>query len=139
MDKQKRERSVNFTQEETNLLVSLVETKKYTIENKKSGATTWQEKEKAWKDIENEFNSASGLVFRNHKHLKIKYEALKKDIKKKIGGGTSTAPPLTPAEEKVKQIILFSVEGNETQFDSDLVSPSKCHISINFLSWNIII
>ena len=120
--------------------MSLAETKKNIIENKKSDATTWQEKEKAWKDIEKAFNSASGSVFRDHKHLKLKYEAIKRDTRKKsavvraerykTGGGTSTAPPLTPAEEKVKQMILLSVEGNESQFDSDLVLPSKCHNNI---------
>ncbi|KAL4710088.1 hypothetical protein ACJJTC_016490 [Scirpophaga incertulas] len=135
MEKQKRERSSNFSQEETNLLVSLIEAKKHVIENKKSDATTWQEKEKAWKDIEKTFNSASGAVFRDYKHLKIKYEAMKRDTRKrsaiiraerfKTGGGTNTAPSLTTEQEKLKSMILFSVEGSESQFDSDLVLPSK--------------
>lgn len=141
MEKQKRERSTNFSAEETNLLISLIETKKNIIENKKSDASTWQDKEKAWKDIEKAFNSASGAVFRDHKHLKLKYEAIKRDTRKKsamvraerykTGGGTSTAPPLTPVQEKVKSMILLSVEGNESQFDSDFILLSKYHMDWN--------
>ncbi|CAB3230622.1 unnamed protein product [Arctia plantaginis] len=132
MVKHKRERSVNFTHEETDLLVSLVEAKKQIIENKKSDAATWQDKEKAWKEIETAFNASSGSVFRNHKHLKLKYEAMKKDIRKKramiradrckTGGGMSTTPVLTRAEQKVQEMIRLSIEENESS-DSDVVLP----------------
>ncbi|KAL0838913.1 hypothetical protein ABMA28_016926 [Loxostege sticticalis] len=130
--KRKRERSVNFTEQETNILLSLVEAKKYIIECKKSDATTWQEKEKAWKEIEIAFHSISNSVFRDQKHLKIKYEAIKRDTRKKIamvqesyinGGGAGTTPVLTPAEHKVMEII-HSVEGNES-FDPDVLFPNE--------------
>ncbi|XP_038217429.1 myb/SANT-like DNA-binding domain-containing protein 4 [Zerene cesonia] len=124
MDKQKRERSSNFTQEETDLLISLVEARKHIIENKKSDASTWQEKKEAWKDIERVFN---GSVFRDHKHLKLKYEAIKRDTRKRfrISDGMTIPSRLTPAEERVKRIILPSVDGNESQFDSDFSMPNN--------------
>lgn len=129
MEKNKRERNVNFTEEETDLLVLLAGARKHIIESKKSDAATWQEKEKAWRDIETAFNVASRSVFRDHKHLKFKYEALKRDARKKsriesykTDGGTRISPVLTPAEKTVKDIIL-SVEGNEISRDSDVVMP----------------
>lgn len=134
--KQKRERSVNFTQEETDLLVSLVKAKKEIIESKQSDAATWKEKDNAWKDIETVFNASSGSAYRSHKHLKLKYEAMKKDIRKKRadcygnGDGTSIAPVLTRAERKVEKIIRLSVDGNESSSscDSNVVLPCKCCI-----------
>ncbi|CAH2085398.1 unnamed protein product [Euphydryas editha] len=128
---QKRERNANFTKEETDLLISLVEAKKRIIENKTSNAITWQNKEKAWKEIEKKFNSSSGSVFRDHKHLKQKYEALKRDTRRKsavvqaelykTGGGPSDASVLTPVEQKVKEIILNPDNKNESCYDSDSV------------------
>uniref|UniRef100_A0A2A4KAY8 Regulatory protein zeste n=1 Tax=Heliothis virescens TaxID=7102 RepID=A0A2A4KAY8_HELVI len=141
MVKQKRERSVNFTQHETNFLISLIEARKHTIENKKSDATTWQEKQKAWREIEKVFNRASdGTVFRDHKHLKLKYEALKRDAKKKIavgadpdktGGGTSPVQALTHAteDEKGNEMIFLPVEVNvsvsESETDSDSIMQNN--------------
>ncbi|XP_045502092.1 myb/SANT-like DNA-binding domain-containing protein 3 [Colias croceus] len=132
MEKQKRERSTNFSQDETHLLLSLIEARRYIIESKRSDASTWQEKEKAWKDIEKAFNSVTNSVFRDHKHLKIKYEAIKRDTRKKIAefyksGGTKK---LTIAEEKVKEIMRLSVDSNESQFDSDSGLPSTTHTVI---------
>ncbi|CAG4947965.1 unnamed protein product [Colias eurytheme] len=133
MEKQKRERSTNFSQDETHLLLSLIEARRDIIESKKSDASTWQEKEKAWKDIEKAFNSVTNSVFRDHKHLKIKYEAIKRDTRKKIaefyksGGKTKR---LTIAEEKVKEIMRLSVDSNESQFDSDSGLPKSCRDNI---------
>lgn len=75
------------------------------------------------------FNSSRGLIFRNAKTLKAKFEGLKRETRKKsalicaetyrTGGGPSAAPPLTPVEEKVREMILLSVDGMDSQFDSD--------------------
>jgi len=67
---------INFSKDEEQLLVALVEKYKSIIENKKSNATTW--KEKAWQMIEKEFNSNSGQNPRNSKQLKEKYLNMKK-------------------------------------------------------------
>lgn len=132
MDKIRRDRNVNFTREETDRLVLLIESQKRIIENKKSDSITWNEKENAWKAIETEFNSATGGTFRDAKHLKLKYEALKRNTRKKAaivraeryktGGGTSSVPPLTPVEVKIKEMILLSVEGDESICDSDQIN-----------------
>ncbi|XP_053608851.1 myb/SANT-like DNA-binding domain-containing protein 4 [Plodia interpunctella] len=110
----KRERNVNFTREETEQLISLIEAHKYTIENKKSGAVTWHEKEKAWKAIEVKFNrSGHPATFRNSKHLKLKYEALKRDTRRKIMRiGSPNELPLTPVENRVKDLMLIGAEGS---------------------------
>ncbi|XP_073961937.1 uncharacterized protein [Choristoneura fumiferana] len=117
----KRERNLNFSREETDMLVSLVEKNKHIIENKKSDAVTWKEKEEKWKAIESAFNSSGIGVFRSAKHLRTKYEALKRSTRKKAssiraelyktGGGVNEAPPLTAVEQKLKQMIILSVEG----------------------------
>ncbi|XP_063899062.1 uncharacterized protein LOC110382089 [Helicoverpa armigera] len=136
MVKQKRERSVNFTPHETNLLISLIESKKHTIENKKSDATTWGEKQKAWREIEKAYNRASDCnVYRDHKHLKLKYEALKRDAKKKsvVGAenckteGGDMVSPLSLVEEKDREMISLPVEVNVSEYesDSDSVLASK--------------
>lgn len=78
----KRGRNVNFTTGETGLLFSLVKAKKDIIESKRSDEQLFQEKEAAWKWIENEFNKCAD-VYRDAKCLKHKYECLNKDIKKK--------------------------------------------------------
>lgn len=119
----KRARNVNFTHEETEQLLSFIQTKISIIENKKSDAVTWQEKENAWKAIQVEFNNSTRGVFRDSKHLRLKYEALKRDTRKKTrivqaelyknGGENNNAPALTAVEEKVKQMILLPSEGDE--------------------------
>lgn len=126
---QKRERSLNFSREEIDTLIKLVERNKVVIENKKSDAVTWGEKERCWKSIELDFNSASGVTLRSAKTLRFKYEGIKRDTRKKsaliraetykTGGGPSTAPILTPSEVKVKELILLSVDGMDSKFDSD--------------------
>lgn len=108
-----------------------MERNKVVIENKKSDAVTWGEKERCWKWIELDFNSASGVTFRSAKTLRLKYEGIKRDTRKKsaliraetykTGGGPSTAPILTPSEVKVKELILLSVDGMDSKFDSDHV------------------
>ncbi|RVE45124.1 hypothetical protein evm_010233 [Chilo suppressalis] len=127
----KRERGINFKRDESDTLIQLVNENKHVLENKKSDAVTWAEKEQCWQRIETKFNSLSSVRFRSAKALKIKYDGLKRDTRKKsaairaetyrTGGGPSTAPILTPSEEKVKDMILLSVEGMNSLFDSDQI------------------
>ncbi|XP_045458486.1 uncharacterized protein LOC123668839 [Melitaea cinxia] len=137
---QKRERSVNFSREEVDTLIKLVEKNKLVIENKKSDAVTWAEKERCWKSIEIDFNSASGVTFRSAKTLRLKYEGIKRDTRKKsaliraetyqTGGGPSSAPVLTTSEVKVKEMILLSIDGMDSKFDSDNVPNTRPELSI---------
>ncbi|XP_075975985.1 uncharacterized protein LOC142976478 [Anticarsia gemmatalis] len=135
--KQKRERNVNFTVEETELLVALAEAKIHIIENKKSDAATWQCKEIAWKTIETEFNSLSTIVYRDHKHLKLKYEALKRDLRRKSAlvkaesesGSGTVSSRLSPLDQRVRNMLRMSVEGSDS-YDSDYVMP-EAHMLCN--------
>lgn len=73
----KNSRCSNFTYEEEQLLISLVEKYKNIVECKKSNSITWKEKEMGWNSIEKEFNSSSGKCFRSVKNLKEKYNNIK--------------------------------------------------------------
>ncbi|KAG7308841.1 hypothetical protein JYU34_006095 [Plutella xylostella] len=131
MESQKRERSANFNNAEVTVLVSLVDKFKHIIENKKTDAATNKEKETAWKKIELSFNS-SGITtsVRSWKTLKLKYEGIKKTMKKKsslqrqemykTGGGPSNAPPFNDVEEKVLG-ICSNIKGLEARHDSDTI------------------
>jgi len=47
----KRCRNVNFNKREEELLVELVTTHKHVLENKKTDAVVWKEKEACWKKL----------------------------------------------------------------------------------------
>ncbi|CAG9137417.1 unnamed protein product, partial [Plutella xylostella] len=96
---------------ETSVVGSLTTDVTPDSENKKTDAATNKDKETAWKKIEFSFNS-SGITtsVRSWKTLKLKYEGIKKTMKKKsslqrqkmykTGGGPSNAPPFIDVEEK---------------------------------------
>ncbi|KYQ47800.1 UPF0439 protein C9orf30 like protein [Trachymyrmex zeteki] len=104
---------INFSRDEEQLLVALVKKYKSIIENRKSNATTWKDKEKAWQVIEKEFNSNSGQNVR--KQLKEKYLNIKKRTKqrfsnenrynKQTGGGPHTPVDITNVDIAIKDII----------------------------------
>ncbi|KAK9737624.1 Myb/SANT-like DNA-binding domain [Popillia japonica] len=67
-------------------------------------------KNDSWNAIEREFNSVTGGSLRTAKQLKMKYEGIEKDIKKKYidykkyaqgtGGGRAMSPPTSATEEE---------------------------------------
>ena len=79
----KRSRNVNFNKREEELLVELVTTHKHVLENKKTDAVMWKEKEACWKKLASEFNSQSLLVPRTVQQLQLKYKNFKKCVRKK--------------------------------------------------------
>lgn len=131
MEKVKRDRSANFSLHERDILVSLIQKHKSVLENKQSDASTWKMKEAAWEDIQKEFNALSGGTFRTTKTLKVKYEGLKRLVRKKsaairselyrTGGGRNTAPPLDNVEEQIKSLISLSTDGMQSIYDSDVI------------------
>lgn len=151
----KRERGNNFSREEEDLLVQLAEESKSIIENKKSDSITWKEKNAEWVRIEERFNARSGGILRSAKTLKIKYDGLKRQTRKKssairgelykTGGGTGNAPPLDRVEEKIKDMIFLSVEGMDAVFDSDILPAQTVFIGMliafftrtNYISVNL--
>lgn len=117
MEKKKRERTANYSKTETARLVDLVILKKDILECKKNNADLWNDKREAWDDIAKEFNKKplAGEINRDSKTLRIKYESLKKDVKrkwsmlakrKKINGKT---PKFSAAERIIKDVILSSL------------------------------
>lgn len=57
--------------------------RKETIENKKTDAVMWKEKEASWKELTEEFNSVGLLVPRTIDQLQLKYKNMKKVVRKK--------------------------------------------------------
>lgn len=55
----KRERATNFSKEEIRKLVEISIIYKTILENKKTDAVTWKEKENTWNEISRQFNSGN--------------------------------------------------------------------------------
>ncbi|CAG9854082.1 unnamed protein product [Phyllotreta striolata] len=129
MEKSKRDRSQNFTNCETNLLVALVIEYSRVIESKKPDASTWKQKETAWNNLAAEYNKKTRGPSRTAKCLKTKYESLKKNIKKKMQqrnfvslpaeSGEDVGNGLSPVEEKVYALMQSSVDGLPPLNDDD--------------------
>lgn len=107
--------------------------KKNVLENKQSDVATWRAKQDAWSKLCADFNSEGLGPPRSTECLRGKYEKLKKTTRQKsaqlkkdaykTGGGGATAPPLNDVEEKIKSMILLSVDGLVPSIgDSDYVS-----------------
>ncbi|CAH0562820.1 unnamed protein product [Brassicogethes aeneus] len=134
MESEKRKRGANFTQTERRHLLTVVNRYKHIIENKKTDAVTWKEKESTWKKIEVEFNSTTEGIPRSDKQLKLKYEAVKKELKKNFsshkkyvlgtGGGRHVPEPAVQTEEENElfHTIAISASGLESRFDSDALA-----------------
>lgn len=129
-------RRENFSSAEINLLIELVKKYKNIIENKKSDAVTWREKEKGWELLTAEFNTMNPkAVKRTVKNLKGKWDNLKKLTKKKFaaqkleiyktGGGYPIEVPIASWENEVKEIIGIAVTGLPSSFDSDCLLYSN--------------
>jgi len=78
----KRARNVNFSKREEELLVELVTANKDVLENKKTDAVMWKEKDACWKKLVLEFNSQALLVPRTVGQLQLKYKNIKKVVRK---------------------------------------------------------
>lgn len=128
-----RERSTNFSSDERDLLVSLLQKYKDILENKKNDGATWKNKEMAWKLIEKQFNAQSDGSFRSSKTLRIKYEGLKRTVRKKsalqselnrTGGGPNRATRLDGTEQQIKSMISLNTthdDSLESVYDSDVL------------------
>lgn len=128
---EKVQRGANFTKTEIDLLIDIALKYKHIIENKKTDATTWKDKNDAWEKICNEFNAASGNFPRSTKTIRAKYDTIKKNIRKKCSllkseqtktGGGQCSITLTPYEEKVVSLTPNTMIGLESRFDKDSVS-----------------
>ncbi|KAJ8950543.1 hypothetical protein NQ314_007852 [Rhamnusium bicolor] len=81
----KRIRTANYSLEEKNVLLQLVQKYKNIIENKKTDASSNAEKESIWRKIYAEFNSvAPNNIERDVTSLKKAYLNMKKTVRKEI-------------------------------------------------------
>ncbi|XP_023306618.2 myb/SANT-like DNA-binding domain-containing protein 3 [Lucilia cuprina] len=78
--KEKRTRCQNFSLQEEDILISLVEQYKDIVESKKIDGKTSKEKHATWEQIQNTFCTHTG-TFRTAKMLREKYENMKKKAK----------------------------------------------------------
>lgn len=129
----KHKRGGNFSTEEEQLLLRLIDQYKNIIENKKSGVVSWKDKEATWKKVEEEFNCRnSKLTYRNVKNLKEKYANLKRNAKKKFsinrqniiktGGGSSEPISFTEVDLTIKEILGEQIDGLTNTYDDDATS-----------------
>ncbi|XP_049314259.1 uncharacterized protein LOC105223375 isoform X1 [Bactrocera dorsalis] len=128
--KQKRNRLPNFTPAEESFLLSLAHKYVNVIESKLTDAQIWEEKRKAWENIDIEFGNKFGFR-RGSKNLREKYDNLKRKLRrmesKDRNDDEQTFQKLLFDEniEKLSAIVGFSadcssndVENNDT-FETD--------------------
>ncbi|XP_071056513.1 uncharacterized protein [Onthophagus taurus] len=131
METEKRRRTTNFTKEECEHLLEFVIKHKNVIESKKCDAVTWQGKQKIWIEIALGLTVVTGICLLDAKGVIAKYDMLKKQVRSKCaqirqnamgnGGGLQKEIMLTSIEERIKGLILLSVEGLPSMYDSDSV------------------
>ncbi|XP_012269632.2 fibrinogen silencer-binding protein-like isoform X1 [Athalia rosae] len=132
MDKEKR--GANFTKTEIDLLIDVILKYKHIVENKKTDATTWKDKNAAWEKISEEFNAVSGNFPRSTKRIRAKYDTVKKGIRQKCSflkteqtktGGGQCPVTLTPSEEKILSLTPNTMVGLQSRFDKDNAEPGQ--------------
>ncbi|KAI4468172.1 apontic [Holotrichia oblita] len=137
MEQKNKTRGPNYSSDEKCILINIIAKYKNIIENKKTDATTWKEKENTWKKITSEFNSQCCGNYRSTESLKKYYENQKKMLRKNVvenkkkmqqtGGGTCT-----PGQDKNEDILLSlisnkTVYGLENMYDSDANCAAAVH------------
>ncbi|CAH1109553.1 unnamed protein product [Psylliodes chrysocephalus] len=133
MSQEKRQRSVNFTNEEKINLLYIIRKYKNIIENKETGGVTWKNKEEAWKNVEREFSSTSSTprlvevlkrFYNNKKKETRKQASLQKVEFNRTGGGM---PIVEVKDDPVFNLTLDiinkkTVFGLHNKFDDDAES-----------------
>ncbi|RZF44452.1 hypothetical protein LSTR_LSTR002225 [Laodelphax striatellus] len=108
-------RARNFTERESNLIMSLVKKYQVVLENKKTTAVALREKEETWKKISDEFNQLSWEVSRDWKALRGRYKNMKGAHKRRA----IRPRPITEIDLKVLEIIAPQWKGRASVFNSD--------------------
>nr|XP_027211958.1 myb/SANT-like DNA-binding domain-containing protein 4 [Penaeus vannamei] len=103
-----KKRRPNFTHDELMALIANVQLHQEILEGPLTATVTHQMKLRAWEEVTAVVN-ATGKTLRSPEEVKLKYIDFKSHTKKlnfrKKLGGPSIAPPLTPAEEAMAQLI----------------------------------
>lgn len=128
----KRKRQPNFSTKEKFDLLSIIASKyRDILENKATDKVSMVEKEKAWVEIEKDFNSTSQVgLYRDKDCLKRFFENRKREVKKlkaqerqeilKTGGGPEKKMVFDVADEILIEIMNpKTIQGLDSEFDSD--------------------
>ena len=124
----KEKRGTNFTKTEIDLLIDITLKYKSIVENKRTYAAMWKDKNEAWMKISKKFNAASGNFPRSVKTIRAKYDSIKKNIRKKCSvlkseqiktGGGPCPMPLTPNEEKILSLTPQTMVVLQAPYDFD--------------------
>lgn len=128
MEIKKRERGQNFTTEDISILMRCIMGEIKLLENKATDGVTIKEKRVAWQRVAESFNAQS-LQTRDVNTLKLKYENIKRTLKKKIateklevkatGGGPKVEVKLTWYEEQLYAVLQLGIDGLPSQSDCD--------------------
>ncbi|XP_042889852.1 myb/SANT-like DNA-binding domain-containing protein 4 [Penaeus japonicus] len=110
-----KKRRPNFSSDEVLALIATVQQHQDILEGPLTATVSYETKVKTWEAVTAAVN-ATGKTLRSPEEVKLKYIDFKSNTKKKLsirkkklltetGGGPPTAPPLTPAEEAMAQLI----------------------------------
>ncbi|PSN36540.1 hypothetical protein C0J52_22512 [Blattella germanica] len=126
--KMRRDRGMNFTVIEKQIVIELIDKYKSIIENKKSDGVSVRQKEKAWADLCAEFNANLEVNNRTVKQIRQYYDNLKRSAKKAVSddklerfrtGGGVFKPSVDDDTAKLVAIIQDQVEPLQNPFDSN--------------------
>lgn len=121
VDGKKRLRCSNFSSQEKNILIHIIEKYQDIIECKKTDKVSVQEREKVWEGIAHEFNEmVLAEPVRTSRQLKMCYENLKRRIRKEVCADEqkSVKPSIDPVVALRSQVLV----------PSDVDSNSSTHL-----------
>lgn len=121
VDGKKRLRCSNFSSQEKNILIHIIEKYQDIIECKKTDKISVQEREKVWEGIAQEFNEmVLAEPIRTSRQLKMCYENLKRRIRKEVCADEqkSVKPSIDPVVALRSQVLV----------PSDVDSNSSTHL-----------
>ncbi|XP_036347966.1 myb/SANT-like DNA-binding domain-containing protein 3 [Rhagoletis pomonella] len=129
-------RTKNFSTDDISTLLSLVRKNANILECKATGRVRVDQKEKAWENVAESFNSMCSGAPRSAKNLRTKYLNLKADMKKRsadqkkyaygTGGGPSREPAASSIDILLSEILPEKqVQGMESKYDNDFLPFDK--------------
>ena len=140
-------RAPNFSIDEKLRILYVIEKYKDVVENKKTDALTWQEKNAAWTKITAEVNSNGSVprtvenikgFFENQKRSTNKKAAVEKRQLRRTGGGSTTAivddPTFGITMEILNKKNIYGLQ-NLYDGDGDDLDPGNSKVRIKLFMW----
>jgi hypothetical protein len=121
LDGKKRLRCTNFSSQEKNILIHIIEKHQDIIESKKTDKVSVLEREKVWEGVAQEFNEiVLAEPVRTPRQLKMCYENLKRRIRKEVCGDEQK-----PVKPSIHPIVALK---SQVFVPSDVDSNSSTHL-----------